>query len=43
MKSTIEGGRHSAARIEEEIVVTGTGSKVITLYPAETLPIANPY
>ena len=25
----------SAARIEEEIVVTGTGCKVITLYPAE--------
>jgi Xaa-Pro aminopeptidase len=33
----------SAARIEEEIVVTGTGCKVITLYPAETLPIANQY
>ncbi len=33
----------SAARIEEEIVVTDTGCKVITLYPAETLPIANPY
>jgi hypothetical protein len=24
-------------------VVTGTGCKVITLYPAETLPIANQY
>ena len=33
----------SAARIEEEIVVTDTGCKVITLYPAETLPVANPY
>jgi len=33
----------SAARIEEEIVVTDKGCKVITLYPAETLPIANPY
>jgi len=33
----------SAARIEEEIVVTDRGAKVITLYPAETLPIANPY
>ena len=33
----------SAARIEEEIVVTDRGSKVITLYPAEELPIANPY
>src|SRR5262245_50732292 len=32
----------SAARIEEEIVGTDTGGKVITLYPAETLPIANP-
>jgi Xaa-Pro aminopeptidase len=33
----------SAARIEEEIVVTGTGCEVIKLYPAETLPIANQY
>jgi Xaa-Pro aminopeptidase len=33
----------SAARIEEEIVVTDTGCRIITLYPAETLPIANPY
>ena len=33
----------SAARIEEEIVVTDKGCKVITLYPAEELPIANPY
>ncbi|MFI5023050.1 MAG: M24 family metallopeptidase [Alphaproteobacteria bacterium] len=33
----------SAARIEEEIVVTDRGCKVITLYPAEELPIANPY
>jgi Xaa-Pro dipeptidase len=33
----------SAARIEEEIVVTDKGCKVITLYPAEDLPIANPY
>jgi Xaa-Pro dipeptidase len=33
----------SAARIEEEVVVTPTGAKVITLYPAEELPIANPY
>ena len=33
----------SAARIEEEIVVTDKGCKVITLYPAETLPVANPY
>ena len=33
----------SAARIEEEIVVTDRGCKVITLFPAEELPIANPY
>jgi Xaa-Pro aminopeptidase len=33
----------SAARIEEEIVVTDRGCKVITLYPAEELPIANRY
>jgi Xaa-Pro aminopeptidase len=34
---------HSAARIEEELVVTGTGHEVITLFPAEELMIANPY
>src|ERR1700722_17474020 len=33
----------SAARIEEEIVVTDKGCKIITLFPAEALPIANPY
>ena len=33
----------SAARIEEEVVVTDTGCKVITLFPAEELPIANAY
>jgi len=33
----------SAARIEEEVVVTAEGAQVITLYPAEELPIANPY
>jgi Xaa-Pro aminopeptidase len=33
----------SAARIEEEVVVTDTGCKVITLFPAEELPIANRY
>jgi len=37
------GDGYSAARIEEEVVCTPTGAKVITLYPAETLPIANPY
>jgi len=34
---------YSAARIEEEVVVTDTGCRVITLFPAEELPIANPY
>ncbi len=34
---------HSAARIEEELVVTATGHEVITLFPAEELMIANPY
>jgi Xaa-Pro aminopeptidase len=33
----------SAARIEEEVVVTATGCRVITLFPAERLPIANAY
>ncbi len=33
----------SAARIEEEVVLTPGGAKIITLYPAEELPIANPY
>jgi Xaa-Pro aminopeptidase len=33
----------SAARIEEEVVLTPDGAKVITLFPAEELPIANPY
>ena len=33
----------SAARIEEEVVVTPKGAQVITLFPADTLPIANRY
>jgi Xaa-Pro dipeptidase len=33
----------SAARIEEEIILTPNGAKIISLYPAEELPIANPY
>ncbi|MGH6947850.1 MAG: M24 family metallopeptidase [Kiloniellales bacterium] len=33
----------SAARIEEEVVVTKTGCRIITLFPAEKLPIANRY
>jgi Xaa-Pro aminopeptidase len=33
----------SAARIEEEVILTPGGAKIISLYPAEELPIANPY
>ena len=33
----------SAARIEEEVVLTPHGATIITLYPAEELPIANRY
>ncbi|HTX03967.1 MAG TPA: M24 family metallopeptidase, partial [Candidatus Acidoferrales bacterium] len=33
----------SAARIEEEVVVTATGRSVITRFPAEELFIANEY
>jgi len=33
----------SAARIEEEVVLTPTGAKVITLFPAQELPVANKY
>ena len=33
----------SAARIEEEVVLTPSGAKVITLFPAHELPIANKY
>jgi Xaa-Pro aminopeptidase len=33
----------SAARIEEEVVVTDKGCRVITLFPAEELPIAAKY
>jgi Xaa-Pro dipeptidase len=34
---------YSAARIEEEVVVTDKGCRVISLFPAEELPIANAY
>jgi Xaa-Pro dipeptidase len=33
----------SAARIEEEVVITGDGPRVITLFPADELFVANPY
>ena len=32
----------SAARIEEEVILTPKGAQIISLYPAEELPIANP-
>ncbi|HZD91964.1 MAG TPA: Xaa-Pro peptidase family protein [Pseudolabrys sp.] len=34
---------YSGARIEEEMVVTDKGCRVISLFPAEELPIANRY
>jgi Xaa-Pro dipeptidase len=33
----------SAARNEEEVILTPGGPKVISLYPADELPIAHPY
>jgi Xaa-Pro aminopeptidase len=33
----------SAARIEEEVIVTPGGAQIITLFPAQELPIANRY
>ncbi|MDT7606930.1 MAG: Xaa-Pro aminopeptidase [Pseudonocardiales bacterium] len=33
----------SAARIEEEVVVTAYGPRVLTLFPAQDLFVANPY
>src|SRR5471032_558020 len=33
----------SAARIEEEVILTPGGAKIISLYPAQELPVANPY
>ncbi|MFS8477794.1 MAG: Xaa-Pro peptidase family protein [Micromonosporaceae bacterium] len=34
---------YSAARIEEEVIVTAEGAQVITLFPAKELFVANPY
>jgi Xaa-Pro aminopeptidase len=34
---------HSAARIEEEVVVTADGPALLTLFPAEELFVTNPY
>jgi Xaa-Pro aminopeptidase len=33
----------SAARIEEEVIVTASGPKIITLFPCEELMVANEY
>ncbi|MFI6284899.1 M24 family metallopeptidase [Streptomyces sp. NPDC051018] len=33
----------SAARIEEEVVVTEDGARILTLFPAQELFVANPY
>src|SRR5262245_2633188 len=33
----------SAARIEEEVIVNPSGAQIITLFPADELPIANKY
>jgi Xaa-Pro aminopeptidase len=34
---------YSAVRIEEEVVVTDKGCRLISLFPAEELPIASKY
>ena len=34
---------YSAARIEEMVVPTPSGAKIISLYPAKELPVANRY
>jgi len=34
---------HSAARIEEEVVVTADGAELLTLFPAEELVVTNEY
>jgi Xaa-Pro dipeptidase len=33
----------SAARIEEKVIVTPSGAQIITLFPADELPVANRY
>jgi Xaa-Pro aminopeptidase len=37
------GDGFSAARIEEEVVVTPDGPRILTLFPAQELFVANPY
>jgi Xaa-Pro dipeptidase len=33
----------SAARLEEEVVVTADGPRILTLFPSQDLMVANPY
>jgi Xaa-Pro dipeptidase len=33
----------SAARLEEEVVVTGDGAEIITKFPSKELFVTNPY
>jgi Xaa-Pro dipeptidase len=33
----------SVARSEEQVIVTPAGALIIALFPADELPIANPY
>jgi len=33
----------SAARLEEEVVVTGSGVEIITKFPSQELFVTNPY
>ena len=37
------GDGFSAARIEEEVVVTPEGPRILTLFPAQDLVVANPF
>ena len=37
------GDGYSAARIEEEVVVTGNGPQIITRFPSQELFVANEY
>ena len=37
------GDGFSAARIEEEVVVTADGPRILTLFPAQELVVTNPY
>ena len=43
MLGTVSATRAALKRIEEEVILTPEGAKIISLYPAEELPIANKY